>query len=161
MALRDDGTMVVVVSLANPVPSEVSALKGRWDWRLLVGPEMPGGLLMFAGTVPGHEPMVFELAFDASLEASHRLTAVLKRLANPEAKEHPDLVPSITGIGVDSAKENRIFALKFIGPPSALVERLAVLWAEQPGQGNYYDHYRKLIATKSLSDLWGEAQPYP
>lgn len=160
MALRDDGAILVIVSIGTPHPDEALALRGRWEWRLFEGPEMPGGLLMFCGRLPGGDPLIFELSFDATLEASQRLEAVLKRVANPESKEHPGMGPSLMAFVVDPNNGNKIVAIKAIGPPGSLVERLAVLWAQHPGQGDYAQAYQAVSNRYCLEELWELAEAY-
>jgi hypothetical protein len=160
LTVHNDGSMLVTVVMPHPSPLEVAALEGPWEWRIYEGPDMPGGLLMFCGRMKNGKRLCFELAFDSTLEASERLEGVIRRIANPENKENPNLVARVDAIVVDPLEGNRIVVLKVMGPPATMLERLAILWAAQPGQGSYDKAYNALSQRMSPEDIWKKAKPY-
>ena len=157
-ALGDGASMLLSLFLRNPSPTDLSALQKNLQFALYEGADMQGGLLLvrLAYAKDSSDGIVLECPFNVNIASNRGSHSLDWFFSAAHVAIHVVLS--------DSARAKvTIVDMREMSLPDALVDALRRSWglqADQFGPNQYDCQYDKLIARKSIHQLWSEATKF-
>lgn len=152
--LVDGSILFLNMALPNPLASDIRNFYQGIRFGIYEGPEMPGGLLL---TQVSHCAEDVGLVLECPFDAAKLTRACPGSLKKFWTANKIGILATLT----DTVNyERKVVAMRMMEMPPAVVEKLRNLWIGQGVLNTYETQYCNLARTKSIFQLWAEAQKF-